>query len=559
MRITKRRSALAVVTTAALVLAACSSDEDGGGESSTAADANASDINDTERDEIEDGGELTLPITEVAEQQNTFHADGTLYTRDIWKWYNPQIALFDAEGEFQPNPDYLEDVSEEEVDGKTQVTYTINEEAEYNDGTPINWETFEHTWKFNNGEDEELNVSSTDGYSLIESVEEGENDKQAVVTFTQPYAWWEGLFNYLLPTQVDTPEKFNEGYLKETPNDWGAGPYKIESSDFNRQTVTFVPNENWWGEEPKLDTFTYRQMEAQAAINAFEAGEIDATSAATADRLATVRAMGDDADIRTAMRPDSFLITLNSEAPLLEDDAVREAIMTGVDRDQLAEIRFNGLDYTEDLPGSFIQFPTQEGYEDNLGEVLEYDPEKAKSLLNEAGWEEGSDGVREKDGEKLAPRYVLTGDDPQTKAEASAFQAMMRDIGVDMTIDERPSSEFANITSQRDFDIFQSGFSSSDPFGVAYFDQMFGSDSELNKSGTGTEEFDEKIAELQKIGDGDEQIAEANELEKEILGTYGIMPTYNGPDIQATKPGLANYGAYGFADVPVENIGWEAE
>ena len=316
--------------------------------------------------------------------------------------------------------------------------------------------------------------------------------------------------------------QFNEGWLGEPPNERGAGPYKVERSDFNRQTVTFVPNEKWWGEDPKLDKFTYRQLEPQAAINAFEAGEIDATGAATKDRLATVRGMGDSADIRTAMIPANYLITLNSDAPLLEDDTVREAIMTGIDREQLATIRFNGLDYSEDLPGSFDQFATQ-------------------------------------DGEKLSPRYVLLGDDPQTRAGASALQAMMRDIGVGMTIDERPVSEFANISAQRDFDILEMGFRSSDPYGVAYFDQMYASDSELNKSGTGSEELDEKVAELQKIGDGDEQIEAANEPEKQFLALHGIMPTFYGPDIVATTPGLANFGAYGFADVPVENIGWENE
>ena len=35
------------------------------------------------------------------------------------------------------------------------------------------------------------------------------------------------------------------------------------------------------------------------------------------------------------------------------------------------------------------------------------------------------------------------------------------------------------------------------------------------------------------------------------------MPTFNGPDIWAVTPGLANYGAFGFAKVPVQNIGWE--
>ena len=68
---------------------------------------------------------------------------------------------------------------------------------------------------------------------------------------------------------------------------------------------------------------------------------------------------------------------------------------------------------------------------------------------------------------------------------------------------------------------------------MAYFGQMYMSDSELNRSGTGTEELDAKILELQQIGDGDEQIARANELEKEALGTYGIMPFANGPDMVA--------------------------
>lgn len=101
------------------------------------------------------------------------------------------------------------------------------------------------------------------------------------------------------------------------------------------------------------------------------------------------------------------------------------------------------------------------------------------------------------------------------------------------------------------------GFSSTDPFGVAYFGQMYMSDSELNRSGTGTEELDAKIEELQQIGDGDEQIARANELEKEALGTYGIMPFANGPGMVAVAdPTLANYGAYSFANVGVEDIGY---
>ncbi|MEY8576826.1 ABC transporter family substrate-binding protein [Corynebacteriaceae bacterium 6-324] len=567
MKISFRKSAIAAVTASALILSGCAGGDSGSSGSDSSADGASAPgeelevsldgaYNEQDRESLAKGGELTLAITEISEQQNPFQADGTLYTNHVWQYYNPQITLFNGKGEFEPNNDYLTEVTDEVVDGKTVVTYTIRDEAQYNDGTPIDWKSFEHTWKFNNGENEELNVSSTDGYELIESVEQGENEKQAVVTFKQEYAWWQGLFGFLLPTQVDSAEVYNEGYINELHPEWGAGPYKVDNVDFNTGTVSFVPNENWWGDEPLLDRVTFRQMESQASINAFKAGEVDATGVASKDRLASVEDM-DGIEIRTAMRPSNILITLNSESPHLGDIKVREAIMTGIDRAQLATIRFNGIGYEEELPGSFTLYQTQEGYEDIFGELVQFDVEKAKSLLDEAGWTEGSNGVREKDGETLTLNYVLLGDDPNSRASASATQKMMRDIGVDLQIQERPSSDFSKVITERSFDVFPMGFSSTDPFGVAYFGQMYMSDSELNRSGTGTEELDAKILELQQIGDGDEQIARANELEKEALGTYGIMPFANGPDMVAVAdPKLANYGAYSFATVGVEDIGY---
>ena len=103
------------------------------------------------------------------------------------------------------------------------------------------------------------------------------------------------------------------------------------------------------------------------------------------------------------------------------------------------------------------------------------------------------------------------------------------------------------------------GFSMSDPYGVAYFGQIYRSNSELNKSGTGTAELDKKIDELQQIGHKDEQIKRSNELEKEAFKEYGLMPFANGPDMSAVKEGLANLGGYSFAVVPVEDIGWEKD
>ena len=550
---------VAVVSSAALVLAGCSqssqqqeasSDSAGGVEIKLSGDYNP-----LERDQIQDGGELTLPIGEVTEQSNASHGNAVVDTNTLWYWYNPQLMLADGDGTPHPNPAYLTNVSAEEVDGKTVVTYDLNPDAVFNDGTAFDWHVFEHTWKMSNGENPDVSINATDGYDLIESVTAGESDKQAVVTFKQAYPWWQALFSVPLHPAVADAQTFNEGYLKNPHPEWGSGPYKVDQFDYNSGTVSFVPNEKWWGEKPKLDKVTYRQMESQATINAYQAGEVDAVEITNKDHLAVAKTVK-DTTLRGTLRPSNYLVTLNAKTPTLEDVKVREAVFTGMDRETLAQVRFNGMDYTENLPGSFALFQNQKGYQDNFGGLVTYDQDKAKQLLDEAGWTEGSDGIREKDGKKLTLRYVTFGDSQLVKSTAAAMQKMMKDIGVDLQVAERPSSDFSQVIAEREFDVLTSGFTSYDPYGVAYFKQVYASDSELNKSGTGTPEMDQKIAELQQLPTQEEQIERANELEKEALQQYGIMPYVNGPQLYATKNGLANYGSYAFALVPKENIGW---
>ena len=550
-------SVVAVVAATGLMLGGCTANhtEVDYGPAATVEIKPNGDYNPLERDQIKDGGELTLPILEVPEQSNSLHGNAIVDGTTLWRWYNPQMTLADGDGTWHPNPAYLTNVNAEEVDGKTVVTYDINPDAVFNDGTPIDWRVFETMWKFNNAENPDVVANSTDGYDQIESVTAGESDKQAVVTYKQAYPWWQALFDRVLHPSVADAQTFNEGYLKNPHPEWGAGPYKVDQFDYNSGTVSFVPNEKWWGEKLKLDKVTYRQMESQATINAYQAGEVDAVEITNKDHLAVAKTVK-DTTLRGTLRPSNYLVTLNAKTPTLEDVKVREAVFTGINRETLAQVRFNGMDYTENLPGSFALFQNQKGYQDNFGGLVTYDQDKAKQLLDEAGWAESGDGIREKDGKKLTLRYVTFGDSQLTKSTAAAMQKMLKDIGVDLQVAERPSSDFSKVIAEREFDVLTSGFTSYDPYGVAYFKQVYASDSELNKSGTGTPEMDKKIAELQQLPTQEEQIKRANELEKEALQQYGIMPYVNGPQLYATKNGLANYGSYAFALVPKENIGW---
>ncbi|WP_040164975.1 ABC transporter family substrate-binding protein [Microbacterium gorillae] len=563
---TKKRliAAAAAVAAGALLLSGCSTGGSGGGSTSGAsgsADAakDQADYNPQPRENLKEGGTFTTATTEISAQFNPFHADGTLYTSNVWRWYNPVIALFDADGTWHANEDYLSDVKKEDVDGKTVVTYTINPKAQYNDGTPIDWKSFENTWKSNDGENKDYAVSSTDGYVQIESVKAGKDDRQAVVTFKGEYAWVDGLFNFLLNPEVKDANMFNTAYVETPHAEWGAGPYTVDNYDKNNGTISFKRNDKWWGDKGLLDSRTFKTMESSASINAFKNGEIDATSASSQDRLAQVKDMK-DINILRGGSTANYLLMLNSAAPSLDDLQVRTAIMKGIDRSVIAKIEFQGLDYTEKEPGSFNQFSYQPGYQDNYAKAgLGFDKDAAAKLLDEAGWKQAKDGdIREKDGKKLSIQFTTLGDDPTSAAEAKAINSMLAEIGVDAKIENRPSSEFSEVYTKREFGMFMMGFSSSDPFGFAYFCQIYCSDSTLNLSGTATPEMDKEIAEIAKIGNPDDQIKQGNELEAKLLKeTAGIMPMYNGPTIVAVKKGLANYGAGLFFQGKPQDLGWE--
>src|SRR5690606_36387943 len=295
------------------------------------------------------------------------------------------------------------------------------------------------------------------------------------------------------------------------------GPYKIGEYDRNGGVVTFVPNEKWWGDEPMLDEVTFRVMEDTAAMNAFRAGEIDMVGTATKDRLEQVADMEGVTTYR-ASRTASPLLQLNAERPQFEDLETRQALLMAIDREQLKEIGWNGLNYTEEPAGSFALFPFQEGYSDALAESgWEFNADEANSILDEAGWEMGDDGIRERDGVRFEGRLPLFGDDPTQEAQYRAIQQQLKAVGFDLEIDKRASNEFSTVLTEKDWDLSLLAFSSSDAYGVMWMCQIYCQDSGLNLSATMDETFDERIHEVEAMATPEEQIEAGMKLEAELM------------------------------------------
>ncbi|HVQ94140.1 MAG TPA: ABC transporter family substrate-binding protein [Mycobacteriales bacterium] len=514
------------------------------------------DYNPQPYENIKDGGTLRYPGS-VFDQGNPFHADANLTAARFWFWYNADAITYSPTGEVQYNPDYFTDVKVDVVDGNQRVTITINPKATFNDGTPIDYHAIEATWKADNGSDKKYFASDPVHFSKITSVHAGSNDKQAVIEFQGVNAWWSSLFtSFLNPKAAADPDTYNTAYLGKVQPQWGAGPYTVTSYNAKTGDATFERNPKWWGRRGKLDKRVLVGLDSAAAVNAFRNGELDYAATGTADGLKQISNVK-GTQIRRGGSPFEYYLDLNARAPLLKEPAVRKAILESVDRKQIAQIAFQGLNYSEPLPGSAVLYSFQDGYHDNVSDVIKYDPAAAKQELDAAGWKAGSDGVRAKDGKRLELGYTLIGDDPLDKATGNAFAAQLKQIGVKLTIKPTSENDFDSVITGRKFDLFLVGNRSLDPFGAQYLDGFYGSQSNENLTGVGTPALDAKIKAATNIADPAKQIAEANVIEREALALYGLIPLYSGPSIYAVPEKLANVGATIFGTPLPETVGWQ--
>lgn len=218
----------------------------------------------------------------------------------------------------------------------------------------------------------------------------------------------------------------------------GTGPFMVEEYAPGEQLVV-ERYEDYWGEVAELERMTFRFLpDASARILALDAGEIDFAFEVPREDADDLE---DDFEVATsnvgAYR--ALYANIHGEEPydLLADQQVRLAISHGIDREQLVEEVLNGWATADQT----MVPPQLLGDHADEVEGHEYDPDLARSLLEEAGWEEGDDGVREQDGRRLTVELVSGFGGADIHRPVPTFlQSQMADIGVELEIVERPDS-----------------------------------------------------------------------------------------------------------------------
>lgn len=394
-----------------MAMTSCTSDErDIPSAGGTAEVGATNDINPQDVANLRQGGNLRLALPGFPSNFNTLHIDGNEASLGgLMRATLPRAYRVGPDGSTTVNTDYFTSVELTSTDPQV-VTYTINPEAVWTDGTPITWEDIAAQIHATSGKDKAFQIASLNGSDRVASVTRGVDDRQAVVTFAEPFSEWQGMFagnTMLLPkSSTSDPEVFNKGQLNGPGP--SAGPFMVSNVDRGAQRITLTRNPKWWGEPPVLDSITYTVLDDAARIPALQNNALDATGVASLDELEIARRTP-GISIRRAPSPSWYHFTFNgAPGSILADKALRQAVAKGIDRNIITTVAQRGLADDPKPLNNHIFVAGQEGYQDN-SEVVAFDPEKAKAELDALGWtlKPGAQ-FREKDGKRLTIRDCST-------------------------------------------------------------------------------------------------------------------------------------------------------
>ncbi len=435
------------------------------------------------------------------------------------------------------------------------ITYQIRPEARWSDGEPISATDFHYRWQNSNGSNSKIDTASTTGYDRIRQVTGSADSKTVTVVFRQNFADWQALFANLVPAHYVGRQAggWNHG-LDDDPEDIpSGGPFKI--AGFRRgETLTLQRNDNYWGPKAHLDQILIRHVpDSDAQLDALRNHEADLIAPdTTADLVNHIRQLP---GVRSQASPTLSLeqLTFNLKHPILGELAVRRAIATAIDTEQLVDRLLRPVDPNAQPLGNRIWLTSHQPYQDHSGGYGNGDTEAAKQLLEQAGWTLGGDGVYTKDGKRLELRYATFTGDPRRTAEGQLLQAQLADAGIRLRIDNRPISTFFESVFDGDFDI--ADFFWNVTFAISGNQDIYRTGGGGNPGGFSDPTVDALFQ--QAIGELDPARAAAlgNQIDQRLWTQLPLLPLYQLQSVLAWREDLANVGNSPAAEGPFWNAG----
>ena len=232
--------------------------------------------------------------------------------------------------------------------------------------------------------------------SLYQSCE-APDELTAVLTITEPSTSFLGalaLTNFTIASPAALTEfEADAGTVDEeagvfqpsgtygTENPTGTGPFEFESWEVGDR-LTLVKNDDYWGEEPQIDSVVFRPIPDNAArLQALQTGEIQGYDLVEPQDIETIEG---DPDLQILDRPafNVGYVTINQAMAPMDNPLVRQAVAHGLDRQAVVDNFYAGRG---EVAHQFMP-PSLEGYAPEVT-TFDYNPQRARELLQQAGLE----------------------------------------------------------------------------------------------------------------------------------------------------------------------------
>lgn len=380
----------------------------------------------------------------------------------IWAINWDLLVNFDPE-DLSPAPGIAE--SWKVSDDKKTVTFKIAD-RKWSDGVPVT--SADVKWSLETlGSEGELFTSYTNNVTSITTPDK----KTVVIKTSKPDARIVGgLLIYILPKHIWGKVPLSElttTYQPSLPL-VGTGPFIVTEFDRGR-LIKMDQNPEFDGKKPKFGQLQFVKYGNQDAVErALQLGEIDLVPEVQAS---TFKRLGEQDNIKTVDSPSPAFTELAFNLcpeklcpdaqvnPAIRDLPVRQAIAYSIDRERINQIAASDTSFVANglLPSYYKSF-----YEDPEN-TYPFDPEKAKQILDDAGYLPGDDGIREKDGDRLSFNlYTRTRSESAYNAQAAKLVAeMARDVGIEFKVQEVSVDKLTELTVRQvdgkpapDFDAF---------------------------------------------------------------------------------------------------------
>lgn len=399
-------------------------------------------------------------------------------------------------------------------DDGLEVTISLRDDIYFSDGMPVTADDVLFT--YNTIMDPGVDAANLRNYYYNFKGVEKIDDRTVKFSFKELY--WKTLESVaifeVLPKHIyeyDDPMEFN----KHRTNPVGSGPYVFDKWDVGQQIV-LKRNEKYWGKKPKIDRLVFRIItNDKAALQALRAGEID-TMEPTAEQFADMENDNQflkDFDAIKYWEPSVpyFYIGWNQARDFFKDEKVRLAMTHLVDREAIVNYLMKG--HGAIVTGPFYVYGAQN---DPSVKPWPYDIERAKKLLDEAGWvDTDGDGIRDKDGVKFSFKYSYA----SGRAIYEQLAKMLKDAASKVGIEVRPDPYEWSILIGRltdgNFDAVTLGWGGtieSDPFQIFHSSQI--EDRGSNRTAYNSPAADELMDKARRTIDEEKRIELYQQLHK---------------------------------------------